>query len=169
MSAPHPTIPAVIIEGDSMKITWVSLALGTAILLGSAGLQAAEAAGPAQAAVAALEQSWLKAQQTNNYDVIGESLADNIVQTSAAGKVTTTKAAALADDKSVKWTSVDYSDMKFFVYGDTVVAIGNFRGKGTDSAGAAVDERAVFTDTWVKMPDGKWKCVASHDTAYKKR
>lgn len=152
-----------------MKITWASLLLGTSLLLGAAGIQAADAVSPAQAAVAALEQSWLKAQQTNNYDVIEASLADNIVQTSAEGKVTTTKAAALADDKSVKWTSVDYSDMKFFVYGDTVIAIGNFRGKGTDSSGGAVDERAVFTDTWVKMPDGKWKCVASHDTATKKR
>jgi len=138
------------------------------VLLGSAALQAADAVSPAQAAVAALEQSWLKAQQTNNYDGLEASLADNIVQTSSAGKVTTTKAAALADDKSVKWTSVDYSDMKFFVYGDTVVAIGNFAGKGTDSTGAAFEERAVFTDTWVKMPDGKWKCVASHDTATKK-
>ena len=152
-----------------MKITWASLLLGTTVLLAAAGIQAADTGGPAQTAVAALEQAWMKAQQTNNYDALESSLADNIVQTSTQGKVTTTRAAALADDKSVKWTSVDYSDMKFFVYGDTVVAIGNFRGKGTDSAGAAVDERAVFTDTWVKMPDGKWKCVASHDTAYKKR
>jgi ketosteroid isomerase-like protein len=145
------------------------LLLGTAVLLGSAAIQAADAVSPAQAAVAALEQSWLKAQQTNNYDGLEASLADNIVQTSSAGKVTTTKAAALTDDKSVKWVSVDYSDMKFFVHGDTVIAIGNFRGKGTDSTGAAVDERAVFTDTWVKTADGKWQCVASHDTATKKR
>jgi ketosteroid isomerase-like protein len=152
-----------------MKATWTSLLLGTALLLGAVGIQAAGAVSPAQTAVAALEQTWLKAQQKNNYDALEGSLADNIVQTSIEGKVTTTKAAALADGKSVKWTSVDYSDMKFFVYGDTVIAIGNFRGKGTDSTGAAVDERAVFTDTWVKMPDGNWKCVASHDTAYKKR
>jgi ketosteroid isomerase-like protein len=152
-----------------MKTTWASVTLVLAALLAATGIQAANTANPAQAAVAALEQAWLKAQQTNNYDALEPSLADNIVQTSIEGKVTTTKSAALADSKSVKWTSVDYSDMKFFVYGDTVVAIGNFRGKGTDSTGAAVDERAVFTDTWVKMPDGKWQCVASHDTAYKKR
>lgn len=153
-----------------MKITWASVLTGVAVLFAATGIPAANSVSPAQTAVAALEQAWLKAQQTNNYDVIAASLADNIVQTSIEGKVTTTKAAALADDKSVKWTSVDYSDMKFYVYGDsTVVAIGNFRGKGTDSAGALVDERAVFTDTWVKMPDGKWQCVASHDTAYKKR
>jgi len=153
-----------------MKITWASVVASVVVLLAAAGIHAATTgASPAQTAVAALEQAWLKAQQTNNYDVIQASMADNIVQTSIEGKVTTTKAAALADDKSVKWTSVDYSDMKFFVYGDTVVAIGNFRGKGTDGSGAAVDERAVFTDTWVKMPDGKWQCVASHDTAYKKR
>ncbi|HEY2809526.1 MAG TPA: nuclear transport factor 2 family protein [Steroidobacteraceae bacterium] len=152
-----------------MKTTWASVTLVLAALLATTGIQAANTANPAQAAVAALEQSWLKAQQTNNYDALEASLADNIVQTSIEGKVTTTKSAALADSKSVKWASVDYSDMKFFVYGDTVVAIGNFRGKGTDSTGAAVDERAVFTDTWVKMPDGKWQCVASHATAYKKR
>jgi ketosteroid isomerase-like protein len=151
-----------------MKIMSLSLLLGMT-LLGAGAVQAADKPGPAQVAVAALEQAWLKAQQTNNYDTIAQSLADNIVQTSTEGKVTTTKAAALADDKSVTWKSVDYSDMKFFVYGDTVIAIGNFRGKGADSTGAAVDERAVFTDTWVKMPDGTWKCVASHDTAYKKR
>jgi ketosteroid isomerase-like protein len=139
------------------------------VLLGAAGVQAAGAVSPAQTAVAALEQAWMKAQQANSYDTLEASLADNIVVTSTEGKVTTTKAAALADDKKVKWTSVDYSDLKFFVYGDTVIAIGNFRGKGTDASGAAVDERAVFTDTWVKMPDGNWKCVASHDTAYKKR
>ncbi len=153
-----------------MKITWASVLASITVLLAATGIHAAATGtSPAQTAVAALEQAWLKAQQTNNYDVIQASMADNIVQTSIEGKVTTTKAAALADDKSVKWTSVDYSDMKFFVYGDTVVAIGNFRGKGTDGSGAAVDERAVFTDTWVKMADGKWLCVASHDTAYKKR
>ncbi len=152
-----------------MKTKWASVLLVIGALLAASGVQAANATSPAQTAVAALEQAWLKAQQTNNYDALEASLADNIVQTSIEGKVTTTKAAALADSKSVKWKSVDYSDMKFFVYGDTVVAIGNFRGKGTDSTGAPVDERAVFTDTWVKMPDGKWQCVASHDTAYKKR
>jgi ketosteroid isomerase-like protein len=152
-----------------MKATWASVLLVAGAVLAAAVTQAANSTNPAQAAVAALEQAWLKAQQTNNYDALAASLADNIVQTSIEGKVTTTKAAALADSKSVKWVSVDYSDMKFFVYGDTVVAIGNFRGKGTDGTGAPVDERAVFTDTWVKMPDGKWQCVASHDTAYKKR
>jgi ketosteroid isomerase-like protein len=150
-----------------MRIKSLSLLLAVA-LLGASALPAADSGTSAQAAVAALEQVWMKAQQTNNYDLIEPALADGIVQTGADGKVLTSKAAALADAKTVKWANVDYSEMKFVVYGDTVVAAGTFRGKGTDSSGAAVDERSHFTDTWVKI-DGKWKCVASQDTAYKKR
>jgi ketosteroid isomerase-like protein len=111
----------------------------------------------------------MKAQQTNNYDALDPLLADTVVTTGSDGKVSRGKAAVLADAKTVKWANVDYSEMKFSVYGDTVVATGDFRGKGTDSTGAPVDERSHFTDTWVKMPDGNWKCVASQDTAYKKR
>ncbi len=156
------------LKGDAMKSTWAYSLLGLALMLGAAGAHAADAAGTPQAAVAALEQAWQKAQQTNNYDALEPVLADNFVQTSSDGKVTTTKAAALSDAKLTKWTSVDYSDLKFNVYGDTVIANGSFRGKGTDSTGAVVDERSHFTDTWVKI-DGKWKCVASQDTVYKKR
>ncbi len=53
--------------------------------------------------------------------------------------------------------------MKFFVYGDTVVAIGNFRGKGTGDAPARgrLTGGGASTNAWVKMADGKWLCVAT--------
>ncbi len=52
-------------------------------------------------------------------------------------------------------------------YGDAAVAIGLFKGKGTDASGKPVDETSRFTDTWVKMPDGRWQCVASQSTSIK--
>ncbi|MBS0577727.1 MAG: nuclear transport factor 2 family protein [Proteobacteria bacterium] len=151
-----------------MRTQWTASLGGLALLLAAALIQAAAPANTPQEIVAGLEQTWMKAQQTNNYDALEPLLADTIVVIGSDGKVSHGKAAALTDAKTVKWTNVDYSEMKFSVYGDTVVATGSFRGKGTDSTGAAVDERSHFTDTWVKMPDGKWQCVASQDTAYKK-
>jgi len=41
-------------------------------------------------------------------------------------------------------------------------------GKGTDSKGKPMDDTERFTDTWVKMPGGKWQCVASQGSAIKK-
>jgi len=42
--------------------------------------------------------------------------------------------------------------------------IGGFKGKGTDGKGKPFDDHSNWTDTWVKMPNGKWQCVASQDT-----
>jgi ketosteroid isomerase-like protein len=150
-----------------MKRMWAYSLVGLALLLGASGVQAA-GANPSETAVAALEKAWMQAQQTNNYEALDPALADNFVQTGGNGKVTTTKAAALADAKTITWKNVDYSEMKFVVHGDTVIATGYFRGKGTDAEGKPVDERERFTDTWVKMADGKFQCVASQDTPVKK-
>jgi ketosteroid isomerase-like protein len=141
--------------------------VGSALLAGSAWSQVPSTSGSEQA-VAALEQQWLKSQQTNNPDLLAPLLADKFVDTSSEGKVTTTKAEALAYAKSEKWSSADYIDVKVVVYGNTAIATGGFKGKGTDASGKAVDASDRFTDTWVKMPDGKWLCVASQDTALKK-
>jgi ketosteroid isomerase-like protein len=37
-----------------------------------------------------------------------------------------------------------------------------------DGDGTKVDRRERWTDTWVKMKDGKWQCVASQQTPVKK-
>jgi hypothetical protein len=42
------------------------------------------------------------------------------------------------------------------------VAIGNFKGKGVNDAGKAIDENVRFTDVWMKA-NGKWHCIASQD------
>jgi len=111
--------------------------------------------------VAALEQQWLQGQKANNPDLIAPLLADKIVVTEADGKVLD-KAGMLAFYKKTKWDSAEYTDVKVTVFGDTAIATGGFKGKGTDAAGKPFDNNERWTDTWTKMPSGKWQCVASH-------
>ena len=117
-------------------------------------------------AVAALEQQWLKSQQTNNPDLLGPLLADKFINTSSDGKVTG-KSETLANAKKTRWESVTYEDLKVTVFGDTAIATGAFKGKGAESD-KPLDEHERFTDTWVKMPNGQWQCVASQGAPIKK-
>jgi ketosteroid isomerase-like protein len=118
-------------------------------------------------AIAALEAQWAEAQRTNNVDLAAPLLAENFVQTSGDGKVTISKAAALAAARAAKFSSMEYLDLKVYAFGETAVAIAGFHAKGTDASGKAFDETGRFTDTWAKMPGGKWQCVASQDAFVK--
>jgi uncharacterized protein (TIGR02246 family) len=140
------------------KLLWCLL--GLALLVGTAA-SLAQSNSATEKAVAALEQQWLQAQKASNPDLVAPLLADKIVSTSEEGKVTG-RAEILADLKSQKWTSAEYADVRVNVFGDTAIATGIFKGKGTDASGKALDENVRWTDTWVKMPNGKWQCVASH-------
>ena len=149
---------------STRTLIWGSLALVTVLV--SAAAQSATS-GADEQAVTAAENQWTKAQQTNNTELLAPLLADKVVETSDEGKVHAGKDAVLADAKSDNWSSVQLSDLKVTVFGGhTAIATGTFVGKGT-SAGKPVDARVRFTDTWVKMADGKWLCVASHDSPIK--
>lgn len=119
-----------------------------------------------EGAVTALEQQWLQSQKTNNPDLVAPLLSDKFVNTASDGKVTD-KAQALADAKAIKYDSAAYEDVKVTAFGNTAVATGVFKAKGTDASGKALDTNERFTDTWVKMPNGKWQCVASHQSPVK--
>jgi uncharacterized protein (TIGR02246 family) len=112
--------------------------------------------------VVAVEQTWLKSQQTNDTKMLAPLLAENIVDTSTEGKLMTGKDAVIADAQSVKWSHAEYTEMQVAAHGDTAIATGIFTGRGTDSAGKAINVHERFTDTWVKQSDGRWLCVASH-------
>jgi uncharacterized protein (TIGR02246 family) len=146
---------------NKRSLIWGSLAL--VMLVTSAVAQAAAA----EQAVTAAEHQWLKSQQTNNVELLAPLLAEKVVETTAEGKVIAGKDAVLADAKSDTWSSAEYTDLKVTVFGNTAIATGTFIGKGKSAAGKPLDERVRFTDTWVKMPDGKWLCVASHDSLLK--
>jgi ketosteroid isomerase-like protein len=139
---------------------WCLLAL---LAVGSAAwVQAQQANDTTEKAIVALENQWLQSQKTNNPDLVAPLLADKFVTTGLDGKVRN-KNQMLASEKQRKYTSAEYEDVHVTVYVDTAIATGAYRGKGTD-AGKAFDEHGRWTDTWVKMPDGKWQCVADHNS-----
>lgn len=140
---------------------WGALAL--VIVLSGAAVQAATPGGD-ERAVAAAEQQWLKSQQTNNVELLAPLLAEKVVETTDEGKLLAGKDAVLSDAKSDTWSSAEYTDLKVTVFGHTAIATGTFLGKGTDAAGKPLDTRVRFTDTWVKMANGKWLCVATQDS-----
>jgi len=94
-------------------------------------------------------------------------LADKFRMTSSEGKVSD-EGEYLKDAKATKFDSVDYDDVKVAVFGNTAIATGGFKAKGTDRSGKPLDVHERWTDTWVKMPDGKWQCVASASAPVKK-
>jgi ketosteroid isomerase-like protein len=53
------------------------------------------------------------------------------------------------------------------VFGDSAIATGLWVGNGTDEKGKPFDVRVRWTDTWIKMSDGKWQCVATQNTQVK--
>ena len=150
-----------------MKRTWLWCLLGVLSLGGTSMSQAQQSSGEIEKAIVALEGQWMQSQKTNNPDLVAPLLADRFVNTSTAGQVRN-RAETLAIAKATKYQSVEYPDVKVTVFGDTAIATGGFKGKGTDEQGKPFDTHERWTDTWVKMPDGKWQCVASHGSEIKK-
>jgi len=133
---------------------------------GSAARLQSQQTGEPEKAVAAQEQQWLKSQKTNNPDLVAPLLADKFVNTSSDGKVTG-KAETLATAKATKYVGAEYESLQVTVFGNTAIATGVFKAKGTDASGQPMDIRERWTDTWVKMPSGQWQCVASHQSPVK--
>ena len=149
-----------------MKKTWI-WCLVALLSLGSASLsQAQQASGAAEKAVAEQEKQWAQSQKTNNPDLLAPLLADKFVNTSVDGRVRN-KAETLAEEKATKYSSVEYKDLKVTVFGDTAIATMVWNGQYTES-GKPVTSHSRWTDTWVKMPDGTWQCVASHGSPIEK-
>jgi len=147
-------------RGMSVKNKWLWGFSGLLLLAAATWSQAQQASGGSEKAVAALENQWLQADKTNNPDLAAPLMADKYISTAADGTIED-KAQTLADARARKYTSAEYEDLKVTIFGDTAIATGAFKGKGTDS-GKPFDEHLRWTDTWVRMPSGKWQCVATH-------
>jgi ketosteroid isomerase-like protein len=146
------------------NVRW-SLLVGL-FLLGGLTIAQAQQTGATEKASAALEEKWTQSQKTNNPDLAAPMWADKFISTGTDGKVSN-RAQTLADAKATKYTSVDIKDLQITVFGDTAIANMLFEAKGTDEKGKPMDLHARWTDTWVKMPNGKWQCVASHGSEIK--
>jgi len=147
-----------------MKKFKILFLLGLFLIGGNAWSQSPQVGGGTEKAIAALENQWLQAQRANNPDMEAPLLADKYVYTGSDGKVRN-KAQSLAEARARKYSSVDYENVQVTVFGDTAIAIGGYKGKGIEASGKSFDEHERWTDTWVKMPDGKWQCVATHGSA----
>jgi ketosteroid isomerase-like protein len=139
---------------------WTLCLLGFLSLAGIATSQTQSGDAGVEKAIVALENQWLQAAKTNNPEPIAANYDDRLVDTSSSGKVTT-KAQDMAFLRAVKLTDAEYEDVQVRVFGDTAIAVGGFKAKGTDPKGKPFELHERWTDTWVKMPSGKWVCVAS--------
>jgi ketosteroid isomerase-like protein len=117
----------------------------------------------AQKAVAELESKWAAAQKVGDASVVAPMLADDFVNTDADGE-SYGKEKLLSNLKGGEWEQNGISDVNVTVYGNTAIATGAWAGKGVDGDGTKIDRSERWTDTWVKMPGGRWQCVASQQT-----
>jgi ketosteroid isomerase-like protein len=143
-----------------VKKTWMWCVIGL-LFFGGVAWSQAQTSGGTEKTVAALEQQWLQSQKTNNPELVAPLLADKFIGTGPDGKLTD-RSQLLANAKATKYDSMEYEDVKVTAFGDAAVATGASKSKGTDELGKPMDEHVRWTDTWVKMPNGKWQCVASH-------
>ena len=133
-----------------LAIASVMLAMGTV----------AFAQGGVEKALMDLEHQWVKAALASKGEALAPLLAKDFVSVQSDGTVQT-KPEYVAMTNKGEWEVSEVSDMKVQVHGDSAVVTGVWTGKGTDGTGKAVAGKERFADTWVKMPDGKWQCVAS--------
>lgn len=116
--------------------------------------------------ITGLEQQWAEAQKLGNAAPVADMLADTFVSTNVDGH-TSGRDRILANMKGGHWDQNEISDVKVTLYGNTAIATGAWVGKGTDGSGSHIDRHERWTDTWIKMPNGKWQCVASHQSEIK--
>ena len=132
-------------------------------LAGASRSQAQQTSGDTEKAIVALEDQWIQADRTNNPALAAPLLAEKYVCTWMDGTILN-KAQTLESAKARKYTSAENEDLKVTVFGITGIATAKYKGTGTD-AGKPFAEFARWTDTWVKMPNGKWQVVATQYTA----
>ena len=105
-----------------------------------------------------LERQWSKASVAGDRKVVDALLAPDFVVIREDGSLQT-RAEYLAAFQ--KMESADTTDMKVQVHGNAAVVTGIASGMGRDSAGRPFEFKVRYAETFVKMPDGKWRCIMS--------
>ncbi len=131
--------------------------MGFTVILMALAVQAQM--GGVEKAIAGMEQQWAAAGKMSNADAIAPLLADNFTNLNSDGTMMN-KTQTLAMVKGAKWDTNEISDVKVTAFGNTAIATGAWQGKGM-ADGKAVDAHEHWVDTWMKMPGGKWQCIAS--------
>ena len=113
--------------------------------------------------IAALEQSWAAAQKANDPSTIALLLADDYIEVLPDGSLMN-KSQVLDDAKQSKYQTIELSDLKIISFGDTAIVVGTFDARHSDKDGKPLQDHERYVDTWRKMPDGKWQCIAEGNT-----
>ncbi|HEX8926931.1 MAG TPA: nuclear transport factor 2 family protein, partial [Terriglobales bacterium] len=91
-------------------------------------------------------------------------LAEEFVEVLPDGSLMN-KSQVLDDAKKSKYEMIKISDLKITRFGDTVIVIGTFDARHAGKGANAVEDHERYVDTWRKMPNGKWQCIAEGNTA----
>jgi ketosteroid isomerase-like protein len=110
-----------------------------------------------------IERDWADAEVKHDPSLIAPYLADSLIKTGDDNQpIARQQLLERIKNSDTTIGSIDISDMKVQVYGDTAVVTGIFKAAGT-SKGKNFTNTGRFTDTFV-MQDGRWQAVASHDS-----
>lgn len=138
------------------------LCMSLTLVLGAVQLKA-QTGDAAQSQIAKLEQQWADVYVKGDASAIPTYEAADIISTDPTGQVTTRdQDVQEIKNGNLKFASMQLSDVKVRMYGDTAVATGVNTLKGTYK-GQDISGTYRFTDTWVNQ-GGKWQCVASQAT-----
>jgi ketosteroid isomerase-like protein len=110
-----------------------------------------------------IEKEWSDALVQRDTTKLDQILADEFEGIISTGEVWTKETALmLVKTGTLALTSVENSDVKVRVYGDTAIVTGRGLYKGKYKGGdISSDER--WSDVFVKK-NGRWQCVASQST-----
>jgi len=144
--------------GGGMRV-----ALGLAVACLAAA--AAQPAGPEEAAVLAAQKERLQAMVRSDLDALGRLLPDDLTYTHASG-VADTKASLLASIAAgkLKYKSFDPGQPRVRVYGNTAVLTGTATVQVESATIGPAPFQILFTDVYVRKPDGRWQAVAWQST-----
>ena len=145
----------------------IAIALSVMILIPAVAVQAQI---PAQTEtehvtqeLIALENGWVDALVKRDVTFLDRILADDFMTTSSRG-IVSTKAQIVASLKSGEYvfTSAILDDINVGIYGDVAIVTGRNTVKST-RIGKDISGQERWTDTWIKL-DGRWQCVATHNS-----
>lgn len=131
------------------------------VLLCTTLLSAQDSSEAVRTKIIALEKAWNQAYKMADIRALNALLDDQIILINDDGS-TQSKDEWL---KTVKVSNsqeqqVSPESLSVRVYGDTAIATGVFRAKGTEG-GKAYIRRERFVDTWINK-NGNWVCVATN-------
>ena len=152
------TIPACFaIDFFLMKVTSQTLA----VLILSAAASLAQSKGSAE--IIAADKAWAAAITTKDFAALEKLLADDLVYSHSTGVVDTKKSYIDSQKSGVqKYISVDHSDPKVQLYGNTAVLTSGLK-MHTETKGTEQTASFRLIRVWAKK-DGHWQLIAHQTT-----